>query len=331
VIGGEPQYQELLVPVFIENRWFNFQNRSYLTFKEISSFSFRVYYDDRVLDFLDVQKHHPFTDEEAVNLRSTHFFNTGGMMDYYQPLSANFNLVAANQRVTDFYKYFNINDVSMDRPNPPLPAPPDPFHPRVGSAVTVSGTASSFHNLPTTNNGEYKVLVYLKFRVRPFAPYAGNPTPGGTRTGKIYFDPTYICYNGVNIAKERGDKLLEKYPTANTDPNYNNFLAAFRPGTGMNIPRGIAADNMPYLDPAWTNDRFTREEAGLVGIQKYNNYVHTGTGANRYNADPYLSGSITVRVMNNFPEFRFEIINQYQSLIDDPGARIVRDIRDTSK
>jgi hypothetical protein len=87
-----------------------------MTFKEISSFSFKLYYDERMLEFIDVQKHHPYTEEEAVNLRTTRFSRT--TYPYMPPLAYNFTVSAGDKKVDDFFKYFDINNVTYDNANP---------------------------------------------------------------------------------------------------------------------------------------------------------------------------------------------------------------------
>jgi hypothetical protein len=182
-----------------------------------------------MLEFLDVQKHHPYTFEEAMNLRTTHF----GMYpeDYYMPLAQNFNVVSAVNKATDYYKFFDINS-NLANQNPP-----------VGSTVTITGTAHSLQNLQTTPaDGSSRVLLYLKFRVIP----TNTLTATDVRAGKIYFDPTYICYNGINITQDRGNQLLEKYPLP-TDPFYTTYLQSFR---NLRIPQGVPANNFKYFNTA---------------------------------------------------------------------------------
>lgn len=200
ISGSTTPESEILVPVFIDNRWANYRNAPGVTLHEISSFSFRVYYDSRTLDFVEVVKEHPFTAEEATNLATTHFFTLNSASEaYYKPLGYNFNMVAAVNNVNDYGKYFNKDATS----------------PAEGRTVTVTGTANSFFNLPTTDG--FKVLVYLKFRIAN--AHDGVPNIAAYRTSNLYFDPTYVCYNGINIAKDRGDKLVEEMPLTNTDPN----------------------------------------------------------------------------------------------------------------
>jgi hypothetical protein len=180
-----------------------------------------------MLEFLDVQKHHPYTFEEAMNLRTTHF----GMYpeDYYMPLAQNFEVVSAVNKANDYYKFFDINSNLANQ------------NPSVGSHVTINGTAASLHNLPRTPDGTSRVLLYLKFRVIPTT----SLTQADVRTSKIYFDPTFICYNGINITQDRGNQLLEKYPLP-TDPFYTTYLQCFRT---LKIPHGVANNNFRYFDP----------------------------------------------------------------------------------
>jgi hypothetical protein len=67
---------------------------------------------------------------------------------------------------------------------------------------------------------------------------------GDVRRGKIYLDPTHLYYNGINIAKDRANKLLENFPLPG-DPSYPQYLQQF---ADNRIPNGVAADNMQYFN-----------------------------------------------------------------------------------
>jgi len=176
-----------------------------------------------MFEFVDVQKHHPYTREEAINLRTTHFWSPE--TDYYMPLAYNFNVAAASQRVNDYYKFFDTTSI----------------YDNVGSAVTITGTAFSMQNLPVTPVGYSRILLYLKFRVKPTTIIYSSDT----RRGKLYFDPTFICYNGINITKDRGNRLLEKYPIPG-DQIFTTYQQSFR---DSRIPNGVSFDNMKYFNP----------------------------------------------------------------------------------
>ncbi|MCL2039522.1 MAG: T9SS type A sorting domain-containing protein [Bacteroidetes bacterium] len=317
VIEGEPQWKEVLVPVFISNRWYNFRtarNPNGLPstkFQEISSFAFKVYYDDRTLEFVDIQKHHPYTAEEARNLRTTRYHREGEL-NYYTPLAYNFNVTAANNKANDYYRYFDMFDTTID-----MSGVPSYKHAGVGGVVTVSATASSFHNLDTTRNGETKVLLYLKFRVKATTVTTVNDV----RTCWLYFDPTYIYYNGINIAKDRVTSLLETFPSTSNIAEYNVFSEGF--------VRVISAytrvnDNMQYFNPDWDGTTRSQQVDAIVGLQQYSNYRDLG----KYTTDPYLPGSIMCRVMSNYNEFQFEIEDRNSRL--ETVNRIVRDMDDPS-
>ena len=292
-------WTEMLVPVFIENNWYNAYNVPGIVFDEISSFSFRVYYDDRVLEFVDVQKHHPYTEEEARNLRDTRFHSDN--VSYYKPLSEHFHLTTFDEKATDYFKYFNLNDT---------------VYKGVGKRVTVTGEASSFYSLPRTTMLERRVLVYLRFKVLPLTT-SGS---GQRRNSNLYFDPTYINYNGVNIAKDFGHKLLKNFPTSSTDPNYNSYLTAFR-----NVPAITQRnDNLQYMDRTWLSGKQNDEIQKMVGVQRYSN----ATSLDKYAASPYLPGSITVNVMNVFPQLRFEVTNPNSLLAQN--VQITRSASDAS-
>jgi hypothetical protein len=308
---GSIKYREILVPVFISNRWYNFDKVPGVKFQEISSFAFRVYYDDRSLQFVDVQKHHPYTEEEAKNLRTTHYYSS--QMGYYTPLAYNFNVTASNNKADDFYRYFDKYDTVTDASGNTTYR-----YAGIGSIVSIAGTSSSFHNLDTTPYGETRVLLYLKFRVIPTTIVSSNDI----RTCKIYFDPTYICYNGINVAKGKGIDLLEDYPTSPADPNYIRFADAF---TNVLSYYTETNDNMQYFDRSWSSgDKLYNAEQRCKGLQLYGNY----SDIDKYAIDPYLPGSITLKIMNSYNTFNFDVMDQNSIL--NPNARIVKDADDLS-
>jgi hypothetical protein len=274
--GNNTLWNEVLVPVFIQNTWFNVNKVAGLEFEEISSFTFRVYFDNQVLQFVDVVKHHPYTREEAENLQNTRYYASNIGLAYIEPLAKEFTLSTSVENVSDYFGYFNVNAK------------------RQGSRVTVSGIASSFKNLDTARGN--KVLVYLKFRV-----LATQNTPlGQNRLSKLYFDPTYILYNGINITKDKGLKLLKDFPLNIATQSWFANPAAI---TGTN-------DNLDYYNPSINiTEQYNQMQAKSIGIQNdYQNFITP----ERYNADPYLPGSIDLRVMNDRPNFIFDVVNPNQ-------------------
>ena len=344
--NNEPIWNEVLVPVFILNRWYNFNVINIggrlspipgVKFQEISSFAFKVYYDDRNLQFVDIQKHHPYTEEEARNLYATHYYSYSDEadigMEYYTPLGYNFNITAATEKATDFYRYFDKYDTMTVKTKNGLNDSIVYRHDTIGSIITVSGTASSFHNLDTTpykgsRNGEDngRVLLYLRFRVKQVAGQVAS-------YNKIYFDPTYIYYNGVNIAKDRAVKLLEDFPLPD-DPNRVYLLTGGPAGqsafakTFDNYEQ--TNNNMQYFDDSWSEDEKTEQVIRRsVGLQKYGNYAGHPTGsAEKYSADPYLPGSITVAIQTNYSGFNFSVNDPMSFQRDD--QRIIQNSEDKS-
>ena len=307
IIAGNTQWNEVLVPVFIENNWrgTTASNSANIVFDEISSFAFRVYYDDRVLMFVDIQKHHPFTEEEATNLRDTRFYRADPVFEYYKPLSEHFHLTHHDAKATDYFKYFNSNDVD---------------HNGIGRSVRIAGEAISSYSLPTTESLERRVLLYLRFRVLPTTQSGAAQR----RSASIYFDPTYINYNGVNIAQDYGHKLLKSFPVNSSDPGFAS-RNVFSPNSRVVWERN---NNLQYLD---TNSipsvvsQTTQALNNMVGIQRYFNFGDI----NKYSESPYLPGTISLNVMNIIPRLRFDVENP-NSILVPVTSQIVQSSDDES-
>lgn len=308
---------EVLIPVFITNSWFDHLGEMYgysdprsaysngVIFDEISSFSFKVYYDNRMLEFVDVQTHHPFTAEEAKDLKTTHFWDENATPNYQPPLAEHFNMTANDAAVNDYYKYFNSTDTD---------------HNGIGRAVSITGVANSFHSLPTSD--DQKILVYLKFRVKLTENYA----TGTLYRSPIYFDPTYVVFNGTNITKDYGHRLLRKFPANSTDPNY----AFFTQDNGVFVKASHIINrnnNVQYILPTWSAAEVQTMFDAMVGVQ--NDYSNREAASGGYNwNEPYLPGSITVSVQQNYPKFVFEAVTP--TSIKAPVEQIYKDPTDAS-
>lgn len=283
ITGGTIINNEVLIPVFMNNTWKSSSSDVFTT-DEITSFTFKIYYDGSALEFLDVQSHHPYTKEEAENLSITRFNNTEGV--YTTPLAEHFNLSASDEKVSDYLKYFNVNNVDEN-----------------GRRVSVTGVASTFYNLPTTGPYENLVLLYLRFNVKP--------TASSSKNYSIYFDPTYICYNGINIAKDQAIRLLKDFP-GKDEPGYASMPKSYYDRN----------DNLAYLaTDALYMERYSLVDK-MVGLKKYWNFRDPET--EHYYKEPYLPGSITLKVMESYPELVFSVYNPSsakpvnQQIIKDP-------------
>ncbi len=269
--------REVIIPVFINNRWFTHSAyRDAFTTEPISSFSFKIYYNGKALEFVDLQKQHPFTEEEAEALDIVKFDDNKG---YYAPPKAeHFNLSATNENVTDYHKYFAINE---PKPN--------------GKAITITGTAFSNYTLDTTDLYEKAVLLYVRFKVLA----QSGTTDAESMSSYLYIDPTHILYNGINIGTDRPIKLFAKYDSKNY-----NLVSKF----------DQRSDNFAYWNDALYNPELDGKRSDvvrrLVGLSLENNIDEDQKYAN----EAYLPGSIMLRILPNLPEFSFSVQNPASGL-----------------
>lgn len=292
--------KEVIIPVFINNRWYTHPEfaESYTT-QPISSFSFRLYYNDKVLEFLGLQTQHPYTADEALGLGITKFDRGVDLNDYTNPLAEHFNLTASDNTVTDYTRFFDKYADTADTK---------------GRAVTITGVAFNDNTLDTTGLNGYLVLLYVKFRVKG---EVGSLTPE-QQSCYLYFDPTYILYNGVNITNDIPGKLVERYSI----PAHANI-------TGYLQERSA---NFQYWDEVKYNQYYgtagflKSDIAGsLVGLPSS---TFTNINLDKYDNEPYLPGSILLKVMNDRPEFEFIVENTSSALaVQD---QIYRDTADRS-
>lgn len=284
-------YREIIIPVFISNRWFthpNYQNS--FTTSPISSFSFRLYYNGNALEFVDLQKEHPFTREEAeaLNIRK---FNIGGV--YSKPLSEHFNLSADVENVKDYYQYFDYKKPQAG-----------------GKAITITGETFSNYSLKVTGENDKEILLYVKFRVLATA----GTTSANKLSSYLYFDPTYILYNGINIAKDSPLNLFSKYDTKALQTVIPNELK-------------VTNNNFRYWNEAYSDGKPEIAVQSLVGLSEETNI----NLEQKYVNESYLPGSILLRVLSDLPEFNFAVQNPASNLKIENQIHKAKKSDDTTK
>jgi hypothetical protein len=168
--------REFLVPVFITNRWATYnQTKAYYVADPIYSFEFKVFYDSSAVRCVGVQRFGPKDDGE-------------------KPLASDFNLSWDDYKNFHYMEYLNMNQPDQDK--------------RKGRQVKISGTSSS--PLPNTDLGgdQYKILLYLKFRVIPKVTDQALTT---ARNTYIYIANDTIKYNDMNVRTDAPFAKLRKY------------------------------------------------------------------------------------------------------------------------
>ncbi len=159
--------RELLVPVFINNRWKTFDENPDYVCNPIRSFKFSLQYDSSAMRPIGIQKFGPNDDDLG-----------------YEPLAKNFNISWDDDRDESYWEYLNSDKPSEDK--------------KRGRTLTITGSSTT--PLPNTNlySDEYKVLLYVKFRIIP----RSDQFTGAAGKTPLYVSPDTIQYNGVNIREE---------------------------------------------------------------------------------------------------------------------------------
>lgn len=227
--AGVQGRREFLLPVFIDNRWFQYED-SKLKADPIKSFQFTILYDSTALEAVGVQTFGPKHKDP-----NDPTFNASQDLDYI-PLASEFTI-----------KWSDRPDFSYQKVIKPYLAmnPPETDN-RFGRGLTISGTSDKA--LPNTNlqNPEMKVLLYVKFRV---VPNNGASLGTAAKTPIIISNDT-IRYNNMNIAKEAPFRGQDKYFP--TDVVSQNSTLFFDPVDGNGNVSNWDTDN-----PRWP---------GLAGI-----------------------------------------------------------------
>lgn len=195
---NEPR--EFLMPVFIDNRWHIYEETKDIYQPDpIKSFQFTIMYDSSALRVVGVQKFGP-RDEQLG----------------YEPLAKTFNISWMDVKNFSYRKYLNPFQPEQDT--------------KKGRAIRIVGTSTQ--PLPVTNldGEEFKVLLYIRFKIIPKDGEAFG-TSGNT---PIYIKNDTIKYNDMNVCKDAPfAKLRPYYPWVINDypdPNPYTGLAGVKNG-----------------------------------------------------------------------------------------------------
>ena len=162
VSSGEPR--EFLLPVFVTNRWHTYEETKDIYYADpIYSFSFKVLYDSSALRAVGVQAFGP--KDQVLGLPYAHGFNLDWMDD----------------RDLSYKTYLNTETPDQDKWK--------------GRAIKIAGTSTK--PLPNTDlySEEWKVLLYIRFRV---VPTFGTGL-GTAQATPIYIKNDTIMYNDLNV------------------------------------------------------------------------------------------------------------------------------------
>lgn len=210
--NADNRIQEILVPVFINNQWYDSNLISDPRYGgwPIYDFTFSVMYDGRTLEAAGVQTAGFAPNDELISNGGNFFFEWEDM-----PEPTRYNVYVKDQQ-DQATKY--------------------------GRRVIVTG--KSTRRLPLTEEGQYKILVYLKFKViLTKANFNNNPTVyNGANKTALYVSNDTIRYGGVRNEIRVGTD--DPFPRqSNVDPNnpyrQYGYLRSNSPTIGL---AGITTD-----------------------------------------------------------------------------------------
>jgi hypothetical protein len=161
--------REFLMPVFVDNRWATYEEtKDIYRPNPIKSFRFTVLYNMTAVRPVSVEMSWPMKDERLG----------------YLPLANKFNISWNDQKDWSYGSYFEA-EPAFDMYSK-------------GRAITISATSTEA--LPNTDlyGDEFKVLLYIRFRV---IPEVGS-TMGNAQFTPIYIKNDTIMWNDLNVRKD---------------------------------------------------------------------------------------------------------------------------------
>jgi hypothetical protein len=259
--------REFLVPVFITNNWFTYQDaqgKSLYKVAPITSFEFSVFYNEKAIRAIGVEQVNPTN------------FDTG-----YDPLAKDFTIKTDDAKDPYYWYYINPQKWADAKDN------------LDGRRIVITGT--SIKPLPTTDPEiiEYKVLCYIRFRVVAVRA-DGNSGFNLIQTTPIYIDNRTVRYNEMNVATDFAWQHMLDYDTSG-----GNYSKLYSRGTiGINRPRLDNKLFMPdtYLD-GLTNAQISEDDADIIMPGPLQD-------GSMFNTEPVYPGVITLKISDNVPKIR---------------------------
>ncbi len=263
--------REFLLPVFIDNRWFSYvttgfygQDTIEYSADPIKSFQFKVVYNQNQLKAVGVQTSGPRHDPDGLTLSPY-------ALDY-EPLANGFNIDWSDSNDFSYLTYIKTDAQPVDRAK--------------GRSIRITGSSSKA--LPNTSltSAEFKVLLYIRFRIIPT-----NQTELATNQASnnpMYISNDTIKYNDWNVTT---------VPAFFNSRSYKVKVATDYPDLGA---------------PAnWTNG--TLNFTGLAGIMNRDGY-------NPQPPNNTMFGNIYVKFFTDDPKFGF---STSRSIDPTPAVRLV--------
>lgn len=267
--------REIYIPIFIRNRW-NIQEKVVLEFNNetvelvpdpIESFKFTLLYRDEVFQPIGIVTEHPriFVEQERIATDV--------------PCDAKDWNISFNIDKSEKYRTYLVNPAtSIDVA-------------KGGMSMTINGVSNG---MPLPAHNDYRVLFYLKMRVRPYRGQA--IADAGVTTSQLIIDNEEIIYNDYDVTKNA--PFIE----------WRAHINGIQPGAYENLLYPGFLNFWPFPKDNYYNVPDGREPRtpGLAGIS---NFKARATPI----PNPTLPGVIYVKLMQNIPRFGFIMERQIGS------------------
>lgn len=177
--------REILVPVFIKNNFFTFNEQEYIV-PPIYSFRFSIFYDAAAVQATGVQQTHPAYMED--------FLALNGTIDEDPPYAYGWNISWSDKQDLNYWRYMDEDTWNQIKDAPGSQV-------KRGRRITITGTST----MPLRTNDKlttnfWGVLLYVKFKVIGKLNI-GDPNTTYLQT-PMYIAPDEIIYNDLDITKE---------------------------------------------------------------------------------------------------------------------------------
>lgn len=177
--------REILVPVFIKNNFFTFDEKEYVV-PPIYSFRFSIFYDAAAVQATGVQQTHPAYMED--------FLALNGTIDEDPPFTYGWNISWSDKQDLNYWRYMDEDTWNQIKDAPGSQV-------KRGRRITITGTST----MPLRTNDKmttnfWGVLLYVKFKVVGKLNI-GDPNTTYLQT-PMYIAPDEIIYNDIDITKE---------------------------------------------------------------------------------------------------------------------------------
>jgi len=258
--------REFFMPVFIQNNWklteWSQNGGDTVMFypEPLKSFKFTLFYHYEAVEPIGI-----VSDKHPVE-----YVEQGKNGTEYDISSRDFTVDWNVEKTSRYYEVL--------RPGP-IPANDK----KNGRALTITGYSNNNMGLPESESGEYRILCYVKFRVKP---KIGETPSQGAAFSPIYIDNDVIKYNDMVITKEQPFKDHKKYLTIS---QLNKFETSWYP--------------MPPNPPHTHFDANpTKYFPGVTGMD---NWDLDPSLVNQYG--PVIPGNIWLEFQNTVPEIEFDM------------------------